>query len=74
VLNEVGDYIRKLLFVDKALFHINDHVNQYHCQIWGAELLHEAFEFTQDTLKGNMLCGLLYDFVTRPFFFCRKHH
>lgn len=46
VLNELGNFIRKVLFVDKALFHINDHINQHCCQIWGAELPHEAFEFT----------------------------
>jgi hypothetical protein len=77
MLSEIDDnegYLQRVMFMDEATFHINGCVNRYKCRIWGSQQQNEFLECIRDTPQVNVWCGLLYDHVVGPFFFCGKNH
>ena len=75
MLNAIDDnptLLKRVLFSDKATFHINGVVNRHNCRIWGSEQPNIVHEHVRDSPKVNVWCGLMHDRVIGPFFFAEQ--
>ena len=59
----------RLVFSDKATFHLTGKVNKHNTCICGTEHLHSTLEHLRDSLKVNVLCAISKKRVYGPFFF-----
>ena len=62
-------YLKKVMFTDKACFHVSRKVNWHNVRIWGSENCHVVIEHMYDSPKLNVWCDLLHDRLAGPFFF-----
>ena len=63
------DYLKKVMFTDKACFHVSGKVNWHNVWIWGSENPHMVIEHIRGNPKVNVWCGLLHDHLVGPFLF-----
>jgi hypothetical protein len=68
-LDEDNEFLRKIMFSDKATFHVSGKVNKQNVRIWGSEQPHATVEHIRDSPKVNVWCGLLHNRLIGPFFF-----
>ena len=59
----------RLVFSDKATFHLTGKVNKHNTCICGTEHPHSMLEHVQDSLKMNMFSAISKKRVYGPFFF-----
>ena len=60
---------KKIIFSDEATFHISGKVNRHSCVFWGLENPRVVREYTRNTQKVNVWCGVTASKVIGPFFF-----
>ena len=48
------DYLREVMFTDKACFHVSGKDNWYNVRIWGSENPHMVIEHIRDSPKVNV--------------------
>jgi hypothetical protein len=66
------DFLR-LVFSNKATFHLSGKVNRHNVHIWGAENSPQAtVQNERDSPKVNIFCAILSQKVYGPFFFLEK--
>ncbi|KFM67114.1 hypothetical protein X975_24747, partial [Stegodyphus mimosarum] len=66
------DYLKRVLFSDKATFHLNGGINRHNDRIWSCKNLHAVVETVKDSPKLNVWCGLMHSKIIGPFFFSEK--
>jgi hypothetical protein len=59
----------KLVFSDKAIFHLSSNINKHNCHIWVLEDPRASAGLEQDSPKLIVLCELLEHYVYRLFYF-----
>jgi hypothetical protein len=67
-LDKDNKFLRKIMFSDKATFHVSGKVNKQNVCIWGSEHPHATVEHIRGSPKVIVWCGLLHDRLIRPFF------
>ena len=60
---------KKLIFSDKAMFHVCGKVNSHNVRIWDTENPHAMMERVCDSPKVNVFCAVSSCKVYGPFFF-----
>ncbi|KFM78615.1 hypothetical protein X975_09761, partial [Stegodyphus mimosarum] len=71
-IDDDAEFLKRIMFSDKASFHLSAIVNRHNVCIWGSENPHEYCEAQRDSPKVNVWCGLIHDRVIEPFFFTEK--
>jgi hypothetical protein len=66
------DFLRHLVFSDKATFHLSGKVNRHNVHIWGMEDPYATVQQERDSPKVNVFCAILPQKVYGPFFFLEK--
>ena len=66
------DITSRLIFSDKACFHIGGKVNRHNIRIWGTQNPHEIIECARDSPKVNVFCAISHRKVYGPFFFAEN--
>jgi hypothetical protein len=61
--------VNKLVFGDKATFHLSGRVNRNNQRIWGSENPHESFERVRDSPKVIVFAAMSREKLYGPFFF-----
>ena len=61
------DYLKTVLFSDKATFHLSGKVNRHNERIWGTEDSHKIIEHVRDSPKLNVFCAVSSVKVYGPF-------
>ena len=64
-------YDNKLVFSNKAPFHVSGNDNKHNTPIWGTENPHELLEHQRDSPKVTVFCVMLKKAVYKPSFFKR---
>ena len=68
-INDDEDSLKKVMFTDKACFHLPGKVIWHNVRIWGSENPHVVIEHLRDIPKVNVWCGLLHDHLVGLFSF-----
>jgi hypothetical protein len=66
LLTTDDSYLLKILFSDKAIFHIHAAVNYQSCRIWDSENRHTVMEHVPDSPKVNVWCRIISDRIAGP--------
>ena len=66
---EDDDIRNKLVFSDKATFHLIAKINWHNVQIWGMEYPHEIVEQEHDSVKINVFCAISHNKIYGPLIF-----
>ena len=59
----------RLVFSDKATFHLTGKVNKHNTRVWRTEHPHSTLEHVRDSPKLNVFCAISKKRVYGPFFF-----
>jgi len=72
--NEANDdnFLSRIVFSDKATFHINGTINQHNVRIWSMEHRHETVKHQRDSPRVNVFCAVSQKMVYGPFYFDEK--
>lgn len=62
------NYLQKILFSDKAIFHTHGVVNCHNCRIWGSENPHALMKHVRDS-QVNVWCSIMSDRIVGSCFF-----
>jgi hypothetical protein len=68
-LEEDNFFLDKIVFSDKATFHLPEKANRHNVIIWGSQNLHQIVEHVRDSPNMNIFCTVSRTQVYGPLFF-----
>jgi hypothetical protein len=67
------EFLNRLTFSDKNMFHVRGEVNRHNVCMWGTETPHVGTEHEKDLHKVIVFCAISRTRVFGPLFFCGEH-